>query len=313
LAQDWQIGVWDRTADRLLHLFDCPRGLVADNAALTFSPDVRRFAAAAGERAVVWDLETGEELRAWKLPKGFQDNLAFHGEQLLSIRVETPDERTPPYGTDPRKYPRICRVRNLLGPDPRAVIRELREFNLHVFHSAVSNDGRHLVVEGLGGPPGAQPERIARLYDAPTGRLIARIPTTLPPTVDNAFFRFDPSGSALVHRHTENGLGHLLSIPDLAYLGDLDGHPFWCQDRKLIKWYAFTNQDGATVPPAHSVRDNLREAPLVTIASSALPSTTYSEFSRDGRFVTWGSADATVSVCDLFEVQRRLAEIGLGW
>ena len=36
------------------------------------------------------------------------------------------------------------------------------------------------------------------------------------------------------------------------------------------------------------------------------------QFSRDGRIVAWGDLEGTVSVCDLVEVQRQLAEVGLG-
>jgi hypothetical protein len=36
-------------------------------------------------------------------------------------------------------------------------------------------------------------------------------------------------------------------------------------------------------------------------------------FSPDGREVAWGNREGSVSVCDLDEVQRRLAEVDLGW
>ena len=107
LAKDWQVGIWDRTTGRLMHLFDAPRGIVADNGGLALNPDGRRLACAAGQSAVLWDIATGQVIKTWKLPRGFQDNLAFHGEQLLSIRVETSDDRVPPYGKESRDYPRI--------------------------------------------------------------------------------------------------------------------------------------------------------------------------------------------------------------
>jgi hypothetical protein len=44
-----------------------------------------------------------------------------------------------------------------------------------------------------------------------------------------------------------------------------------------------------------------------------MPYGTLGQFSRDGRIVAWGEPDGTVSVCNLVEVQRRLAEFGLGW
>ncbi|MFO0950565.1 MAG: WD40 repeat domain-containing serine/threonine protein kinase [Isosphaeraceae bacterium] len=310
LSHDWQIGVWDRDAGRLLHLFDAPRGSFADNAALAFSPDGRRFAFAAGREAVLWDLETGKALRSWDLPAGFQDNLAFRGDQLVSVRVETADEHVLPHGTNAVKYPRICRIRNLFGTNPLTPVRELREFNLHVFHSAVTNDGRYLAVEGLGGTPEHR-ERVARLYDAATGTLFGPIPTELPVTIDNASFRFDPNGSVIMHRERESGPPFLRSLPKLELLGEADGFAFWWSDRQAMRRMTHQIGDGSLIPALVTVHEQHRAVPPVTIATNSAGSSNFSEFSRDGRFVAWGSADATVSVCDIEEVQRRLTSVGL--
>jgi hypothetical protein len=52
----------------------------------------------------------------------------------------------------------------------------------------------------------------------------------------------------------------------------------------------------------------------LTIASETLPTVLHaSVFSADGRFIAWGNTDGMVSVCDLIEVQRRLAEVRMGW
>jgi len=37
------------------------------------------------------------------------------------------------------------------------------------------------------------------------------------------------------------------------------------------------------------------------------------QFSPDGRQLIWGNSEGSVSSCDLDEVQRRLAEVDLGW
>ena len=70
LSQTFEVGVWDRETGKLLRLLDAPVGLFADNAGLAFSADGRRFALAAGERATLWDVETGAVLGSWKLPGG---------------------------------------------------------------------------------------------------------------------------------------------------------------------------------------------------------------------------------------------------
>jgi len=35
--------------------------------------------------------------------------------------------------------------------------------------------------------------------------------------------------------------------------------------------------------------------------------------SRDGRFIAWGNADGSVTVCDLPRIRERLRTIDLGW
>ena len=124
LSHDWRIAIWDAGTGHLKHLLDAPRGLVADNAALAFSPDGRRFAVATGGEtsgaAMMWDLVSGRELKTWPLPPALHDTLAFHPSgNLLSCRCETNDGRRAPYGdANPRDYPRVCRVRNLTGSRP---------------------------------------------------------------------------------------------------------------------------------------------------------------------------------------------------
>jgi hypothetical protein len=34
---------------------------------------------------------------------------------------------------------------------------------------------------------------------------------------------------------------------------------------------------------------------------------------REGRLLIWGNSDGTVTVCDLAEIHRRLAAVGLAW
>ena len=63
----------------------------------------------------------------------------------------------------------------------------------------------------------------------------------------------------------------------------------------------------------HFVKEQGRIAPLVSIAADVQQSSTHCEFSLDGRFVVWGNADGSIAVCNLVEMQHRLAEIDLGW
>src|SRR5205823_5697656 len=51
LAQDWQVAIWDTATGQLQHLLDVPKGFTADNAALAFDSEGRRFAFCAGQEA----------------------------------------------------------------------------------------------------------------------------------------------------------------------------------------------------------------------------------------------------------------------
>jgi serine/threonine protein kinase/WD40 repeat protein len=322
LSDDWQVAIWDRTAGRLLHVFNPPTGAFADNAALAFDPAGRRLAYAARREAMLWDVETGRMIRSWKLPEGFQDQLAFHDDQLLSIRVETTDERVGPYSQNrPEQYPRIVQARNLLAPNFAKPIWELRDFNRHVFSSAMSPDGRYFAAEGLRGPSRDTRRRIANLYDARTGTVIAPIPTKLSLKTDTAWIRFDSTGTVINHHFSDDYHFHLLAIPGLTWLGEFQVQsgmgPGWLGPG-ATRWFTFVlrgpgSRQGATTPSTYELHEQGRDEPILTIAADLpLDGTTF-VFSRDGTIVAAGNIDGSVSVYDLAEIQRRLAEVGLGW
>lgn len=180
-------------------------------------------------------------------------------EQLLSIRVETPEERVPPYGTDPRAYPRIVRIRDLLGPIPMTPIRELREFNRHVFHSEASPDGQYLLVEGLAGSKETR-KRISKLLETPTGKEIGAIPIQLPLDQDGAFFRFDPTGRVLLHDLSlKRPACHLLAIPGLTFLRELRDRYVNAIGVGGKRWLGKNPGDGKSEQPAHTVNEQGRK------------------------------------------------------
>jgi hypothetical protein len=54
------------------------------------------------------------------------------------------------------------------------------------------------------------------------------------------------------------------------------------------------------------------QRPLVTLAPYDLLSGGQL-FNVAGTHIAWGNADGTVTVCDIQEIRRRLAAVGLGW
>ena len=79
----------------------------------------------------MWDVTTGRELKRWELPPGLGNQLAFHPSgKLLLFRWETEDGQNYPVSNVPwQRHPRVCRLRNLLGPKPEEPIKLIKDFN----------------------------------------------------------------------------------------------------------------------------------------------------------------------------------------
>jgi WD40 repeat protein len=309
LSQDWQVAIWDAASGQLRLILDVPQGLVADNSGLAFSPDGRRFAFSAGRQAKLWDADTGKELGAWKLPDGLQDTLAFRKDnQLLLLRMESIDgEPLADSLTSRVDHPRVMRLRNLLGDRPTHPVRVITDFNWHVHHTAATPDGKYFVVEGLHGPRGGT--RSVNAYDALTGEKLWTLPsqTSLGAA---AWFHFDPTGKVL--SLGDGGRNFLFDMPSRALLRDF-GEGALCLGPEAKRWLGVSRANTTDRSLICSVYDQGRERPSLQIAIKSDTISVVSQFSPDGRKIAWGNADGTVSVCDLVEVQRRLAEVDLGW
>ena len=316
ISHDWRVGIWARRTGWLIHVLESPPGRVTAAAGLAFSPDSRRFALAAGHEARLWTLDTGRVERRWALPEGLNDNLAFHGDgRLLSLRTETDDPAIPPYDTDPSRYPRVGRLRDLMAEAPLTPLREIRDYHRHIFSSALSADGRYFVIEGLGGPEGKT--RLVNLYAGPTGTTIGP-PATRLPTSTGAFFRFDPTGAVLVHLNGfRNGprARQLVELPGRVSFGEFP--PVECLSPLANKYVSlYINQDWPDrLTPTVDIYERNRGVAVLRIAVDGPEISPYPQFSPDlaGRHVAWGNQDGSVSVADLEELRRRLNAFGLGW
>jgi WD40 repeat protein len=318
LSNDWHVGIWDRANRRLLHVLEVAPGSFTDNAALAFSPDGRRLAFSAGHEASLWDVTTGEPIKTWKLHEGLSDRLAFpEPNRLLLFREETETGEVGPFSNfDPRKYPRVCRVRDLLSPQPLKPLAEIRDCNLHVFGSECSQDGKYYVVEGLGGSRENR-KRIANLYEGSTGKKLGALPTQNPSSWDGSKFSFDPTGTVLnfdsLKPDTGHGRSFLLEMPTRVVLRQFDDDPY-CLGPRARRWLMGS---GATAdqPAALTLFDQDCREPLIKflLDLGSGVSTGKSQFSPDGSHLLWGNSSGGVTVVDLVEVNRRLSELGLGW
>jgi hypothetical protein len=310
LSHTFEIGVWDRASGRLLRLLEAPVGYLADNAGLALSTDGRRLALASGERATLWDVETGAVLGSWTLPGGLCDKLAFEGpDRLRLLRNETRSGRVPPTaGYHPKDHPRVLRLRRLTIPDRIEVLREIGEFNLNVYHADVTWDGSTFVAEGIGGIADGPPSRSFKAFDGATGRELWSVPVLS--RADGAFFRIDPGGRVLWHSDYRNG-GKMIQWPLMdvrtgAALGHIESDAT-ILGPGAIRWFSHLNDFGGML----GLMERGQDRPRIRI-----PDPEYSGhpvFSPGGLHAAIGHVGGTVTVPDLVEISRRVAEFHMGW
>jgi hypothetical protein len=297
VSHNWQVAVWDRESNKLLHVFEPPPGKFADNVGLAFSPDGQRLAFSSFRTALLWNLDTGRQVRSWALPIGLVDHLLYQGpEQLLLFRVETEDPEMPPYGTDPGKYPRICRVRNLL--DKLSTPIEIKDFNWNVWAAATSRQHNCFVVEGLK-VSGKVRERGINAYDATTGKLRWKVPSEK--KADASMLHMDPLGDFASVTLNETFQSRMIEVSSGRLLLDRDGGYL---DPKAAMRFDFSNT--FSVGPRTTI-------PLFQIGIDFQGGAQVQGFNVAGTHATWTTTDGVVSICDLAAVQERLASIGLGW
>jgi WD40 repeat protein len=309
LSQDWQVGIWELPSGKLQHVLEVPPGAFADNAALAFNADGSRFAFSAGDQVTLWDVTTGQRVNEWPLPRGLGDMLAFHSSgQLLSVRFETHGKVLPPYTVDWRQQPCIVRLRNLFGESPRKPIHEISEFARSVPQALMARDGSFFVIEGIGGPQGN--ERSIRAYDGPTGKRLWSIEGL---SFDHSgWLQADPSGRVLGIRPTPAS-AMLVKMPGGEPHGILSDDPTRILPTAMGPGADFRVQRENAPRFGYQLYRGNSATPIVTLAQDIESYAVQVQFNARGTHLAWGNVDGSVFVCDLRQIQTRLAELGFGW
>ena len=313
LSEDWRVAIWDGATGALRLILEPPEGITADNTALAFSPDGRRFAFSSGQAASLWDLETGRLLERWALPPGLIDTLGFDTSGRLRLfRVETkPGTRAPGRDAPFAEFPRVGRIREL-GPSGRMrTLAEIDRFNRHVFCAVAPIDLSYVVVDGLTGDGEGSRRRVAS-FDTSTGGQLWTIAQPNPRLVGSILL--DPSLHVLSVFTGDDDPPTLYRMPQGGPL-ELPGRPEAARltaRRRVVK-------DGSG-SFSRTLIDILRDDEGPTLLT--LGAETFSHpgvggdstaFSPDGRSYAWTQRDGTVALTDLKELNRRLTPLGLGW
>jgi serine/threonine protein kinase/WD40 repeat protein len=309
-THSWQVGIWKIPSGRLRHRFDVPKGLFADTAALEFSSDGRRIAFATQTDAKLWEVESGKEIGSWTFPQGHLPLLGFHPSgKLLLFRLETRDDVWP-FGTDPVEHPRVCRIRELLEPNKTRLIREIRDFDVTVYGAESPRDGSYFAVDGWGGSPKVRTRKI-KAFDGPTGKEIF--------SIDSAWDResgrgvqVDPTGRYLTimvgQTTTDKNIMLQVGMPAGKVLGPIEDfskslHP------KSRYWFGLSQM----FPQALTLVRRDDERVLVSLRIDSKGDLPSQQFNANETHLAWGTAEGTVFVCELGQVQQRLAALRLGW
>ncbi len=299
--------VWEWPSGRLLHVFDTPKGMWADNLAVALSHDGKRLAYSSHNRAVLYDLTTGKELNSWPLPIGFVELMAFDktDKKLMLFRAETDDPKVPPWGSDPRDFPRVCRLRNLLEGDQPKVVAEFKDFDWHVFEAAIATDASLIVAGGIGTTNGKS-QRVVKVIDGTTGEELWK--RTIERKHQGQSFVLDLSGTFLLLSLDDSEERQLMGIrtqkPIAVFRGDAGGSlspgaDYW--GNRKDNGFGFGRRAD--------------KAPLLLLGLDLPVTTPFSKFHPDPKKlqVVWGVRDGTVIVADIPQVKEKLKELKLDW
>ena len=291
LSHNWEVGIWNVASNRLERVFEAPKGLVADNAAMAFSRDDSQLAFATLTDACLWDMKSGRLLRSWHLPQGLVQHLCFDpAGRLLLFQWDWPWEKA-----------RMCRVRDLFSADHEKPLAEFPALRGTIYDAALSGKGDFVVVVGVG----TNGNNVVKVFDPINGRELCSLPDTGKHGSD--WLATDPETSRV---------GYWLGTNQGTGFFKMPGGEFWrsypsCEVRALSPdgMFLTAQADDSRGISVLKTADTTWRLTLGFDHSLAFQSS----FSPNGKLLAWGSAEGTVMVCNLSETLTNLQLIGLGW
>jgi serine/threonine protein kinase/WD40 repeat protein len=309
LSHEMQLGVWNRASGQLLHVLEAPAIQWADNAAFAFSPDGNRLACVSWREAVWWDVGTGKAVGNCRLPPGLGNSLAFQSpDKLLLFRVETEDmKHSPDSGAPADKFPRVCRVHDLLAKDAEKPLYSL--LGLVWFDTACPEDGSYFVAHGFVNTKEGRKYHY-KAFESRTGKLL------LDYEYDGKDGRgaapmFHQGGKLLAFRHPGQEAGTFMEMPTGTPRGALSDDA--AIDPAAEWWGRAPTADSSKQWFGVALYRRGTVGPVVTFSVDTISTGKDLKFDKTGTSFAWGTGDGTVLVYDLPKIRRRLASVGLGW
>jgi len=309
LACNWQAAIWDTGRGRLLRVLETPMGGPDGGAGIALSADGRRFACSAGNDARWWDITSGNELGAWRLPVGGGEALAFlPSGDLASLRAEVDNAGPRSTGSSPLEGPWICRLRNLSAQSPLQPVREYSAFSRRFLRAVASRDGARFVAEGTCVTP-AGPARTIKCLDSADGTEFWSISSGRTAMVSDLVL--DSAGESAAVKSDNRSAGRLVDMAT-GQQREIEGSFPIAMSKGEEYWVTQRSAEGTDRPRGFDVYRRGEKAPFITLgidrAAVAAPI-----FSPDGSKLAWPNEDGTVSICDLEQLRRKLALARLEW
>jgi WD40 repeat protein len=290
LAQNWEVGLWNLASNRLERVFEAPKGMYADNAAMAFNRDDSQFAFATLTDARLWDIKSGRLLGKWHFPQGLVQHICFDPTgRLMLFQWDWP----------PEKEKRMCRARELSPTGEWKQLADFPSMNGPIFDAVLSRKGDFVVIVG----EGTNGNNIVKVFDPINGRELCSLPDTGKHHSD--WLATDPQTSRV---------GYWLGSSKGTAFFKIPGGEFW-RDYPLREARALS-PDGNFLT---AQTDDDRGIMLLRTDNPAWrltlgfghPLAFQSSFSPNGHLLAWGSADGTVLVCNLIETFTNLQSVGL--
>ena len=194
LANDWRVGVWDRTEARLLAVLEVEPGLFMDNATLALSPDGRSLAFSGGHKASLWGARwpvapglviAGGFARILGVPRSRAASALPDGNRVRQGRSLPPFQTQGIPQSLPGPQPPGARPAQAIGRD-----HGLQSPRVHCRRDPRWRFRDHRWARRIAGAA----VRAVRVYNGRTGRQLGSIPTKLTSQRDHAAIRIDPTG-----------------------------------------------------------------------------------------------------------------------
>jgi serine/threonine protein kinase/WD40 repeat protein len=291
LAQNWQLGIWDRATGETAFVWDVPEGITADNSALAFDSNDTEVLFASGERASRWNLKTGERTGSWELPPGLNDSLVTRpGKNPILVR------------RDPwRSAQMAIRARELGAQGEKTEVYRIADLDARsVNETFQSADGRFLLVNRSGsqGP---------LLYDGLSGKQLPLDAKGADPKYDSGVVTITGATMRIKEIVGDTVRNNLFRLPALTPLGVHDHELKWIDDAGKL---GVNSNPRARSDNGISLYRIGEDRPVVTFDVGRPPNQNSYAISADGRFVYWGRKDGTVCVADVNKCIEQLDEFG---